>query len=67
MKKILFLVNTDNFFISHRLPIAKRLLKTGFEVHIASEFTKYRNQLKKLGFITHEINFYRNSLNFLKM
>ena len=66
MKKILFLVNTDNFFVSHRLPIAKQLL-SGFEVHIASEFTKYRNQLKKLGFITHEINFYRNSLNFSKI
>lgn len=66
MKKIIFLVNTDIFFISHRLSIAKQLLKTGFEVHIATEFTKYRNQLKKLGFKTHEINFYRNSLNFFK-
>ena len=66
MKKIVFLVNTDSFFISHRLPIARQLLKRGFEVHIATEFTKYRNQLKKIGFKTHEINFSRNSFNFFK-
>ena len=67
MKKIVFLVNTDSFFISHRLPIAKQLLKSGFEVHIATEFTKYRSQLKKIGFKTHEINFYRNSFNFFNI
>ena len=49
MKKILFLVNTDNFFISHRLPIAKRLLN-GFGTYCFRIY-KYRNQLKKLGFI----------------
>ena len=34
-KKILFVVNVDWFFISHRLPIALEALKKGYEVHIA--------------------------------
>ena len=62
-KKIIFLVNIDSFFVSHRLEIANQLLKNGFEVHVATEFTNYKNFLKKKGFITHEINFNRNSLN----
>ena len=36
MKKLLFLVNTFSFFVSHRLPIAVRALKEGFEVHVAA-------------------------------
>ena len=67
MKKIVFLVNIDSFFISHRLPIAEELLKNGYEVHIATEFTKYKNKLKKMGFKTHQINFYRNSFSFFKV
>ncbi len=66
MKKIVFLVNIDSFFISHRLPIAQELLKNGYEVHIATEFTKYKNKLKRMGFKTHEINFYRNSFSLIK-
>lgn len=65
-KKIIFLVNIDSFFISHRLNIADQLVKNGYEVHIATEFTKFKNFLKKRGFITHDISFNRNSLNILK-
>ena len=51
---ILFLVNTDSFFVSHRLPIAKKLLQLGYEVHIATDFTKYKSQLLKKGFKTYK-------------
>ena len=68
MKKVfIYLVNVDTFFVSHRLNVAKKLLDSGSEVHIATEFTKYRNKLNKMGFITHKINFKRNSMNILSL
>ena len=36
MKKILFVVNDAAFFISHRLPIAHKLIEEGYEVHLAT-------------------------------
>ena len=36
MKKILFVINDADFFISHRLPIAKFLIENGYEVHLAT-------------------------------
>lgn len=65
-KKIIYLVSLDSFFISHRLPIAEQLLKNGYEVHIATEFTNYKKKLSRMGFKTHNIKFNRNSLNPLK-
>ena len=35
MKKILFVINDAAFFVSHRLPIALRLIKEGYDVHLA--------------------------------
>ena len=63
LKKIIYLVNIDSFFVSHRIKIAEKLKKNGYEVHVATEFTNYKNLLNKKGFITHEIDFKRNSLN----
>lgn len=65
-KKIIFLVNTDSFLVSHRLPIADKMLKSGYEVHIATEFSKYKDMLIKKGFKVHNINFNRNSMNLLR-
>lgn len=36
MKKLLFVVNTTSFFLSHRLPIALAAKDAGYEVHIAT-------------------------------
>ena len=65
-KKIIFLVNVDSFFVSHRLQVANQLLLEGFEVHIATEFTSHKKILKKKGFITHDIAFGRNSANLFR-
>ena len=64
--KIIFLVNGDSFFISHRLLIAKKLLLEGYEVHIATEFSKHRKMLSKMGFKLNNISFNKNSVNLLK-
>ena len=64
--KIIFLVNVDSFFVSHRLPIAKQLLRDGYDVHIGTQFTRYKKMLLKMGFKAHDINFNKNSVNLLK-
>jgi UDP:flavonoid glycosyltransferase YjiC (YdhE family) len=51
---ILYIVNVDWFFISHRLPIAIAAKKNGYEVHIATKITKYKTQLESYGFKVHE-------------
>ena len=49
-------ISVDGFLV-------QKLKKNGYEVHVATEFTNYKNLLNKKGFITHEIDFKRNSLN----
>lgn len=62
-KKLLFLVNVDWFFVSHRLPIAIEAKKNGYDVHIACAFTDKFSYLKNMGFTLHEIPFLRNEKN----
>ena len=47
-KKILYLVNYDVFFRSHRLPIALAAIREGYEVHLACDFTQDNQDLKDL-------------------
>ncbi|MCI4410578.1 MAG: glycosyltransferase family 4 protein [Thiotrichales bacterium] len=65
MKKILFIVNVDWFFVSHRLPIALEAKKQGYEVHIACKFTDKFDLLASHGFILHELNLERASIGLL--
>lgn len=60
--KILFVVNVDWFFVSHRMPIALEALKKGYEVHIATNFTDKKEMLIELGLIVHPIQFKRSSM-----
>lgn len=59
-KKLLFVVNVDWFFISHRLPIAKKAINEGFSVVIACHFTSHREELESMGFKTIEVPFNRS-------
>ena len=60
MKKLLFVVNVDWFFISHRLPIALQAIEDGYDVHLACTFTGNRSQLEELGITCHSIAFSRS-------
>lgn len=55
MKKLLFLVNVDWFFLSHRLPIALAALEQGYEVHIATGITVHHAELSSYGFTVHPL------------
>lgn len=59
--KILFFVNVDWFFISHRLPLAKAAKENGYEVHLITKITNRRSELKKNGIIVHNIELTRSS------
>ena len=68
MKRFLFVVNVDWFFLSHRLDIGLKLLSMGYEVHIAAQETSIVNKkiLKDHGFIFHNIPLERGKTNFVK-
>lgn len=60
MKKLLYIVNVDWFFVSHRLPIALKAIEEGYDVHLACAFTNKRSQLEELGITCHSIAFSRS-------
>ena len=65
-KKIVFVVNVDWFFISHRLPLAIEALKRGYEVHIACGITDKKEYLESLGLRVHSINISRSGIGIKK-
>lgn len=60
MKKIIFVINVDWFFVSHRLPIALKAIEEGYEVHLACSFTDKRAYLENLGINCHSVTFSRS-------
>ncbi|GGF00177.1 glycosyltransferase family 4 protein [Pseudoalteromonas sp. BZK2] len=62
--KLLFVVNVDWFFISHRLPIALKAQQQGFKVTIACRFTSHKAELKNMGFEVIELPFNRSGGGF---
>lgn len=63
MRTIVFVVNVDWFFISHRLPIALKALEEGYRVHLITTLTKHRKELEDLGLEVHNLNISRGSSN----
>lgn len=63
---VLFVVNTPNFFLSHRLPIAIAARAEGFEVHVATASGSGVSTIKSYGFGHHVVPFTRSGQNPLK-
>jgi glycosyltransferase involved in cell wall biosynthesis len=63
--KILYVINVDWYFLLHWVDRASAASAEGYEVHIATKVTKEANreQLEALGFVVHNIDFLRKSLN----
>ena len=59
--KLLFVVNVDWFFISHRLPIALAAKKLGYTIHIATSLTDKLTELQQHGLIVHPLKMDRSS------
>jgi len=64
-KRLLFVVNVDWFFVSHRLPIALQALRLGYEVHIATGITNKQKELEQCGLIVHPLTIDRSSASLL--
>ena len=54
-KKILYIVNSSEYFLSHRSEIAVEVKKQGFEVHVASPKDQFKKELESLGFFHHQL------------
>ncbi len=62
-KKIVFIVNVDWFFVSHRLPIALKAMEVGHEVHLLCTMTDKKEYLESLGIVVHSFEFSRSGKN----
>ncbi len=60
-KTILFVVNSDWFFLSHRLPIALKALEEGYQVYLATEISTKRKEIEKYGINLIRIDFHKSS------
>jgi glycosyltransferase involved in cell wall biosynthesis len=60
-RRLLFVVNVDWFFVSHRLPIALEAIRQGYEVHIAAGLTDQRATLESNGLVVHPLALDRSS------
>ena len=65
-KRLLFVVNVDWFFLSHRLPIALAAQAAGYEVHLACQFTEKGKSVKQHGFVLHELRLERSGTSLFK-
>lgn len=61
--RLLFIVNVDWFFVSHRLPIAEAAIREGYEVHLACASTGLKEELEARGLIVHELKLGRRDLS----
>jgi len=59
-KKILFIVNVDWFFVSHRLPLALEALAKGYEVSIACAVTDKQEYLEEIGIRVYPLSISRS-------
>lgn len=64
-RTLLFVVNVDWFFLSHRLPIALEAMRQGYKVHIAVGLTDKLSDLQKHGLVVHPLNLERGNAGFV--
>src|SRR5690349_13281184 len=58
---LLFIVNVDWFFISHRLRIAQAARDAGYDVHVACGVTGREEELRAEGFSVHPLRMERST------
>ncbi|QBL09807.1 glycosyltransferase family 1 protein [Rheinheimera sp. D18] len=63
MSKALFIVNRPDYFLSHRVALAKNLAQAGYEIHIASVNHESTVHLRELGYQFHFVDIERGRTN----
>ncbi len=62
-QRLMLVVNSPAYFLSHRLPIALAARKVGFEVHVATPPGPDVNQIVGSGLIHHALPLSRSGMN----
>ena len=62
-KKLVYIVNVDWFFISHRLPLALHAVKEGWDVYLLTKDTGRKGELERQGIKVYDVPFGRTSVN----
>jgi len=62
-KKLVYIVNVDWFFVSHRLPLALHAIKSGWSVFVLTKDTGKRKELEDKGIKFIDIPFGRTTTN----
>lgn len=65
-KTLLFVVNQASFFLSHRLPLARKIQQQGYRVHVATLFDSDVEKIIENGFVYHSIPMNRSGSNPVK-
>jgi glycosyltransferase involved in cell wall biosynthesis len=60
-RTLMFVVNVDWFFLSHRLPIALEAQRQGYQVHIATGLTDKLDELQRHGLVVYPLALDRSS------
>lgn len=60
--RLLYVVNTDWYFVSHRLAHARAAQDEGYEVHVASPDTGYAEDIRAVGIEHHKIEIRRGGV-----
>jgi glycosyltransferase involved in cell wall biosynthesis len=64
-RRLLFVVNVDWFFLSHRLPVALAAMREGYEVHVATGITDRLAELESYGLTVHPLRIRRGRAGIL--
>ena len=60
---IIYFVTEDNYFLSHRLPVALHAIKHGHKVFVVTKITDKRNDIESYGFDLIPLNLSRTTFN----
>jgi glycosyltransferase involved in cell wall biosynthesis len=60
-RTLMFVVNVDWAFLTHRLPIGLEALQQGYRVHVATGLTNKLDELERYGFVVHSLSLDRGS------
>lgn len=63
-RRLLFLINSPNFFLSHRLPLAIAARDNSYDVHVATSDGEAVAEIERMGFPHHKIAISRSGKNF---
>lgn len=63
MKKLIYFVTEDWYFLSHRLPMARAAMSAGFDVAVIANVAKSKDQIEAAGIRVIDFPLQRKSLN----